>query len=341
MALVIPIINLFTPFDALANYTISFIATGGDQVVAHEIEIENNRTQTQVYIQKQNVFQLQHSLTANTLTNGVEYRIRVRTYNQANTTSAWSDWMIFKCLTTPIVLITNITDGKINNQTYTFTGSYSQADDEPLQSYRYLLYNQHQALLQSFDEKFDVLLKQEMGGLENNTVIYIELKVITVNGVEASSGLVQVTPVYIQPTITTMLNLKNDKDKAAIQITANIIQIIGTATNYTYEDNDWINVKTGNVNFDEGFNLDGDFTLKLWLKDIVAEDIVILKLLGSQGYTDIKFYNNIFHAFKQVHTHDLVSHFISNSITLPTATNILYLQIQQVDDLLQLQCEIK
>lgn len=338
MALTTPqILSPIVPFSALQSYTFKFSVIGGDQVYANELEIQNNSNYTQIYLQKIISFKFEHTINAGVLTNGIEYRCRIRTYNINNQYSNWSDWVVFKCLSTPVVQITNIIDGKINNQTYTFNGSYSQAEGELLQSYKYLLYNEQGVLLSVSPELFDGLLQYEFTGLQNGVTYKIELKVITVNQVEATTGLVSFIPNYIQPRLATVITLKNIKDQASVEVSANIIQIIGQGTNFSYENDEWVNVKNGMVYFQDGFSIEKDFTLKIWLKDI-TEDKVFFRFLALYGEIKLTFYQNKIHAFKTVN--NITSHFVSNRITTPTANDTIFIFMQQINNLINLQAEI-
>jgi hypothetical protein len=338
MALTTPrIISPIIPFSASQSYTFKFSVISGDQVYSNELEIQKNSDYTQVYLLKIDSFKFEHTINAGVLTNGVEYRCRIRTYNANGQYSNWSDWVVFKCLSTPIVQITNIIDGKINNQTYTFTGSYSQAEGELLQSYKFLLYNGQGVLLSVSPELFDGLLQYEFTGLQNGVTYKIELKVITVNQVEATTGLVSFIPNYIQPRLATVITLKNIKDQASVEVSANIIQIIGYGSNFTYENNEWANVKNGMVYFQDGFNINKDFTLKIWLKNI-TENEIFLRLLGKYGEIRLIYYQNKIRAYKIVN--NFTSYFVSNEITISAVDNVVFIFMQQINDLINLQAEI-
>ena len=72
------------------------------------------------------------------MSNGNRYKVRIRTYNIDGLTSNWSEYLNFKCSSTPTITLNEIANGTVNNQTYTFSGTYSQAENEPIQSYRFI-----------------------------------------------------------------------------------------------------------------------------------------------------------------------------------------------------------
>lgn len=342
MALTTPILNAITPFDATQAYTFIFSTSGGNQITQNNLVIQKVSDNTVVYNATITTFLLQHTVPANTLQNGVQYKAQIRVGDANNSWSNWSPWIVFYCFSPPVVQITNIINGTINNQTYTFTGSYTQAEGEKLQSYKFLLYDEHQGLLQISNELFDGALQYQFTGLQNNKTYYIKLEVITVNQMQADSGLVMFVPQYTQPKFLSALTLTNLEGTASIQVTANIIQIIGEVDSgtITYINNDWIDLTNGSISFQQGFNVDSDFTLKMWFKNVPTDGSVFLKILGGDGYINLEFYNNAFHAFKYLYNGGVVPHFVSNQISTITNNNVVFLWMQQINDLINLQTEI-
>jgi hypothetical protein len=343
------ITNSNTPFDANGNYMIYF-ASSGDQVFGNNLLIMDNETNQVVYDTKLLSFQLQHIVPANTLANGKEYKFKVRTFNiniasdfsnmDSTNTSDWSDAFIVKTFTTPEVDIINIPDGKVLNQTFIFRGEYSQLEGELLQSYKFLLHDNYGSLLASSPELFNTAdITYEYTGLENDEDYKIELIILTQNGVQATSGKISFHCEYIQPKLSTVLNLTNDKDKASIKVQAQIIQIIGEIGNgeIAYESNDWLDVKNGMVYFKDGYTIEDNFTFNIWIKDITPE-ATFLKLISSKGTIELKFYGMKVHAFKNMR--DITYHTYSNESITPSETNTVFIFLQQVNDRLNIQTEI-
>ena len=322
-------------------FEIQPVEVGGNQVTQNNLEIQRTLDNVVVYNQTIQSFQFNHTVPANTLVNGTEYRVRVRTGDISNNFSLFSDWVVFLCLATPVVSIDNITDGIVNNQTFIFEGSYSQANGELLQSYRYLLYNENSILLATSPEMFDGLLQYEFGGLQNQVNYKVELKIITVNLMEATTGLIPFKAEYIQPILTTVINLENKQDEASIQINANVIQIIGEGENFTYINDEKVDVTGANskVWFDEGFTIDRNFTLKIWLEHI-TENLPFLKLYSGQGYIELVYYGQRIHAFKHMYNGAFVSHFASSNELTITTLDQVFIFIQQINDLIDIQFEI-
>lgn len=278
-------------------------------------------------------------MIANTLTNTTEYKARIRTYaSNGITYSQWSDWIVFWCFENPIVTITNIIDGTINNQTYTFTGSYTHSDN--LQSYRYLLYDNNQTLIQSYSEIFDLLLEQEVAGLENGIKYYIELKTISIHEMSGTSGLIEFIPNYIQPRLSTVLSLENLSNQAAIKVTANVIQIIFEILEgiISYIDNDLVDLTNATIYAQEGFDISNNFTLKIWCKSLPVDESFLI-LYGEQGNIELKYYNSKIHLIKNINTSSVQYHIASNEIN-PLDTDLIAIVVQYINNLFDIKCDI-
>ena len=81
MALITPIAQVVSAFDATVAQTITFVVEGGNQVVKNKITIRNNTSNAVVWEDTVESYQLQHTIPANTLTNGVNYNYYINTYN--------------------------------------------------------------------------------------------------------------------------------------------------------------------------------------------------------------------------------------------------------------------
>lgn len=339
MTLTTPQVFSFKPFPSTEEYIFYFHVVSGNQVVKNQLQIQKTLDNTTVYNNTQETFQFSQTVAGSTLTNNTEYRYRFRTYDISNNVSQWSAWTVFLCLAKPIVTIDNIIDGKVNNQTFIFRGSYYQENGELLQSYRYYLYNEDGTPIAYSPEMFDGLLEYEFGGLQNNKIYNVELKVITVNQIEESSGLTQFTAEYIQPRLSTVVGLENLEDNAGISVNANIIQIIGKGENYSFIDNEKADVTNGRVWFDEGFSIERNFTLKIWLENIIKNK-PFLKLYSNHGYIELSYYGERIHAFKYMYDGGLVSHFASNNEIGMVSSDKVYIFMQQINDLIELQFEV-
>lgn len=333
--------NILVPFDATKVNTVNFTVVSGDQVVKHEVIIQKVSDNSQVYSLVVTSFAFSHSIAANSLVNGIQYKIRIRTYNISNQVSQWSDYVVFKCLSTPITSINGLDDGVVNNQTYTFTGSYSQAENDALQSYKFILYDENQIQIGISPERFDGSISYEFTGLTNDGHYYIELKTISVSNFETSTGLVPFTVSYISPKVQNVVELENYKQNASVKINIKAIQIFFKLDSgeFAYENGEWINLKNGSIYTDteNGFNLDGDFSAKLWCKSLPLEEDFLI-IYGTYGTIKMNYYNNRIHVWKEVN--GLVNHYASNEINVTSDEDVIFIFCQSENDRIGIKSEI-
>lgn len=325
-------------FDATQNHIIEFISQG-DQVFFNELEIIDNNTNKQVYLQKQETFKFEHNILANSLVNGTEYKARIKVYNISNEVSEWSDYVYFQCLSTPTIDIINFdktTDNQnlVGNQTFNPKGSYHQTENEPIKSYKYFLYDEHEVLLSQSKEIFNSNLTYEFTNLQNEKHYYIGLKIITQHGIEVSIKR-QFLVRYIQPKMANAIKLKNDYQNASIGIRTNVIQVLFKLLQgkISFENGEIINLKNGSIytNKENGFNLTNNkWTMKLWLKDL-EEDKPFLYMYEDKkdenaGKMKLVMYDNKIHLIKEKYGQEY--HIYSNDLGIVSVDDTIFIFIQ-------------
>lgn len=316
MALTRPVLYSVTPYPCTESHEFQFNSVGGNQVVKNNLVIVKNSDNTEVYNKTIDSFIFKHQLIENTLQNNIEYKVKVRTGDAGGNWSDFSDWIIFRCLSYPVLTISTIVNSQVNNQTVDFIGGYSQAENEPLQSYRFLLYDENKILLQSFPEQYDISnIHQQIAGLENKVKKYLQFKVYTLHGMEHSTELIEFTPVYIQPRLATVLKLENQEDRGSVKITGNVIQIIGKVGSgeINYELNDRVNLKKGMIYFDEGFSIDKDFVLQIWLEDLPMDESNFLTIYEKYGKMRLNYYDSKVHVWKENYSYNTKAHYVSEN----------------------------
>ena len=323
-----PVLQAVKPFNATQDYTFVFSVQSGPQVQANELVIVDNITSAVIYQVTQVSLVLRHLVPGNTLTNGGEYRVRVRVRDAQNNWSAYSDQLIFYALSPPVITFTNI-DGlnRVYNQTETFTATYSQAEGELLQSYRFILYNQNQALLTSFSEQFGTganTLEQEVAGLINSNSYFIEIRTLSQKGQEGSSGLILFIPFYVAPRLFTTLTTEPDLERGAIKISANILQIIMKVYDpldveippetIQYVNGDQLDMNEPNyakLVAAEGFGINQpDFVLQIWGENF-SKNEPILTLFSDFGELTITILDDCIQVRKMLYGTDIQAVFIS------------------------------
>jgi len=330
-----PILNDIKTFNATKDYTFTFNVIGGNQVVGNNLVIERISDNAVVYNQSQETFNFKHTLPAYTLTNGLNYRAKIRTKDINNNWSSFSTTLLFWCYSKPELHITTIdyeNQNRVYNQTVLFEATYTQAENEIMQSYRYLLYNENKDLLKTFPEQFaDGIqpLMQEITGLENGKLYYLEVVTLSPVGNTGSSGLVNFKPFYIAPKLTIAVTPENLPEQGAIKVSANIVQIILklydshsnqiNPMDVEYIDDEWIDMNRSDylkLVADEGFNVFNDnFIMQLWCKDL-PENKTFLTLYAPQGRLEVFKLKNRIRVYKYINDLNNPRYFVSNKYTL-------------------------
>lgn len=270
-----PIINPIPAFDSTRAHTISFVVIGGAQVIGNRLVISDNKTGKEIYNKIQSTMKLEHSIPANTLTNGGYYNAVVYTIDSANNESVASTPVPFYCYSQPSLTIDNIPATEtIENGTYKFVGSYLQQENELLNSYQYTLYNSNKNVLSQsaliyYDT--DSSLSYTFVGMSNDTAYYIELSGETINGTKITSGLKYFTVRYIQPASFAICDLVNNCEDGYIQISSNIVAIDGKSNPDPpiYIDDKEVDLRDPDswVEWNSGFRIQDDFTMRVWGRD--------------------------------------------------------------------------
>lgn len=281
-----PIVNPISAFDATRAHNITFTVIGGAQVVANRLVISNNETGAIVYNKTAITMKLEHTIPANTLTNGGYYNAVVYTIDNANNESVASTAVPFYCYSQPVLTIDNIPATEtIENGTYTFTGTYIQQEGEILNSYQYTLYDSNKNVLSKTPLIYyetDSSLSHTFVGMSNDTSYYIELSGETINGTHITSGVIYFTVRYIQPASFAICDLVNNCDDGYIQVSSNIVAIDGKSNPDPpiYIDDKEVDLRDPDswVEWDSGFRIQDDFTLRAWGRDFNPyEPIITLK----------------------------------------------------------------
>ena len=278
-----PIVNPIAAFDATKKQAITFVVIGGAQVVGNRLIIRNNQTGEIVYNQTQSSMKLEHVLPANSLKNNNFYNAVIYTIDNGNDESVASVPIPFYCYTQPALTIDNIpSSGTIENGTYSFQGNYVQNEGELLNSYRFTLYDSNKTILAQSPLIYyntDPSLTYLFSGMSNNTSYYIELTGETINSTILTSGVKSFTVRYIQPASFAICDLVNDCENGYIQISSNIVAIDGKSNPIPpkYIDDKEVDLREPDswVEWDSGFSIKNDFTLRAWGRDFNPYEPII------------------------------------------------------------------
>lgn len=352
-----PMLSDIKTFNAKKDKTINFNVIGGNQVVGNNLVIERLDNNTAVYNESQETFNFTHTIKSDSLENGVNYRAKIRTKDINNNWSDFSDTVLFWCFTEPELLITNIdyeNQNRVYNQTVLFNTTYKQNENEILQSYRYLLYNSNKELLESFPEKYSdgsTPLIQEVTGLKNSTLYYIEVKTISPHGNIGTTGLINFKPLYVTPQLSVAIEAENLPEQGAIRINTSIVQTIlrlydnnGVIINpedVEYVKSEWLDmtrvdyaelVGDGSLNTTQS-----DFFLQLWCKKL-PEDKIFLTFSSPYGQVEMFKRDNTIRVNKTLYELKNGNYFKSNELVVGEDEEIV-IYMRQEDELIDLKIE--
>lgn len=296
MALVTPTLLPMVAFDATQQATFTFTVQGSSaQVVANQLTIREQDTNDIVYQEKQETFTYTHVVNADELTNGTYYNATISTFDTNDNQSQESVPIQFWCYTTPTLQFTNIpSSGIITNSSFNFQFTYTQIENEPINSYVVNLFNSSQVQIATSGVQYATTGTPPYSGsytftgFENNTVYYVQVTATTTEGTIISTGLQQFTVQYTRPDLFTLVQLTNNCDEGYVTITSNIILIEGSSNPDppTYINNQEVDLTDEGswVQWNEGFSITGDMMARVWFRN-PNEYSTLVQFSNTNGQT--------------------------------------------------------
>lgn len=288
--------GVINPVNAKLDNIIEFKSTGGDLVYANELQITDNLTNIIVYQRKDLTFDPFHNIPRGMLENGKEYQLRIRTYNSKNQYSIWSEVVLMRALSPINIIITNIVDGMIASQNPMFKADYSQDEGEVLRTYKYILYKDGVEVGHS-DELTDGNLSYQFNNLENKTYYEIVLLMQTLNNL-VTEFRQEFYCEYYQKRMSAVIKLDNNSREGCINIKTDVRQIIGhviSGDEVYYINGDEADLHNSVVQYDidSPFLVSGDWTLKMWARDL-EDNVMIINISSEYGYIQLEKHGNMF-----------------------------------------------
>ena len=271
MALTRPVLYNIPAFDATVQYIVQFNSIGGSQVTGNRLVIATNNDNQTVYDEQQTTFKFEHTLPANTLTNGTYYNATLYTIDADGNQSVASNIVQFYCYTTPTLTFTNlIPNGTVTNSTYTFNFTYAQEQNEPLNYYVVNLYDAQSLLVATSSEQYTAStdvplnLSYTVNGFADATNYAIEVNGTTINNTVITTGRISFSVSYTSPNIYTLLELQNNCSGGYVNLKSNVAIIDGEVVPpppVYIDDKELDLTQEGSyVVWDEGYQVNGDFT---------------------------------------------------------------------------------
>ena len=258
-----PILYKIKTFDAINNNILKFV-WDGNQSFGNICIIKNNVDNTIVYSQSETTMRLEHNLSANTLKNGTWYNVVIASIDVDGNVSDYSDPIVFYCLTTPNLTFTNIEQNAIlRNSSYKLTLSYSQAENEILESYEISLYDNSKSLLQTSGVIYSSAnLEYTLTGLEDNQTYYVRATCYTVNGMDGFTEYIPISVNYKQPDYYSLLTLENVRNNGYIKLQSNI-RAVECVVNGTpiFIDDEFIDLTNNILGIHKDYSIDADYII--------------------------------------------------------------------------------
>ena len=297
MALVKPIAQGISAFDATQDKTFGFVSNGGSQIVANRITIRLQSDNSVVYQNKVTSYRFEQTVPANTLTNNNYYNFYFNTYDVEGNEREPSDAIQFYCFSEPTLTFTNIPSSSvIENSGYSFDVTYNQTEGELLYSLIFYLYDNFDNLIAESEPYYGgsdvpVSFSHSFNGFDNNVSYKIEVIATSLNGMIVSTGKHIFTVRYYYPQIFSLLDLENVCNEGYVNIKSNVVVADGeTAPEYTpptYRDNNTMIAvyQYGNwIQWTQGFSIKSSFTFTAFMK---AGRLGQFAILGTEenGFT--------------------------------------------------------
>lgn len=259
-----PILNQASNYDAKNSYTFTFTYLGAEHTTTNTLSIREDGPGTKpVYEKDQVSLDKNHILPAETLNNGTAYLAKVRV-KLKDGYSEWSPEIKFTCYTTPRILFDTIDQHQfIYTNDVLMSAIYTQAQNEPVTSYQYTLYDQRHVALVKYpirkpERNSPTRFSERVSNIKKGKLYYIGLKVVTKHGI-IYEQLQEFTAQYITPSVSGIIQPTMNKDDGQIVVDLFLKQLLGTsarayipkrkndnADNYTYWKDDYVFVPKEN-----------------------------------------------------------------------------------------------
>lgn len=291
----VPVIYKIEPFDATIGTTITYSWTGARNY-GYDARIYENDSSDYISLTSGNepVYQTVFDVPADKLTNGIQYRIRVRSKDKQGNYSDWSDDKSFLCIKTPIFDISGFKGAvadpeavveQTNNlvqasnielhihyfQNNTQAEATGVAIDEKLNIWKALLYDTSRTLIDYSDDLYYSSTENySFSGLKNDVIYYIRATGETVNGKQVDTGYYKIQSEWAFPNLFSNIEVYNNPEQGNIHISSNIIPVNGqfqqngeNSSEITWSKSDGVDLRSDgdSVLFDITYGAGDEYTI--------------------------------------------------------------------------------
>ena len=283
MALTTPTLMQQNAFDATQAHVFTFNVYSGSQITGSKLTIKNNATLETVYDGTVTSYAFEHTVPANTLTNGAYYQASIQTMDAQGNFSPASNIIQFYCYSAPTLVFNNIpTANIIPSASFAFEVKYNQAEGEALDNYVFNLYTTAGTLISTSGRLYNTtttvptVFAYTFSGFNNGENYVVEVNAVTVEGTQITTGKQTVFVQYSQPGMFSSLYLTNNCKNGYITVQANVIGINGevnpsppkyiTRNEQVYLD--LTNTHTSDtppyVQWTEGYEIPDNYVIRIW-----------------------------------------------------------------------------
>lgn len=247
----VPVIYKIEPFDATVGTTVTYSWSGARNYGYDARVYTSDSEYISLTSGDESIYKTEFTIPAGKLTNGNQYRVRVRSKDKQGEYSEWSDDRSFLCIKTPVFDIIGfkgaVTDPdtvieQTNNliqasnielvihyfQNNTQTEATGVAIDEKLNLWKALLYDSSRTLIDYSDDLYySSTNTYSFSGLKNDVIYYIRATGETVNGKQVDTGYYKVQSEWVFPNVFSNIEVYNNPEQGNVHISSNIIPING------------------------------------------------------------------------------------------------------------------
>lgn len=273
-------------FDAEKDHILQF-TYNGNQIFKHQLIIRDNLTNDIVYDQTVVTMSTRHTIAAGSLTNGKTYNAAIQVYYKNDegleVADKLSDTALLKCYATPILSFVDMPT-TVRNATYTFSISYSQAQDDYIDSYIITLYDGSGVRLYdtgrifpattTLPYSFSVTIPDLMDGHS----YYISCDARSLSGMAASTGRQNFLVEYVRPQNYSVLYVSNEYNSCSARIASNIKIIDGhtqSGKEPNYFSDDEADLRYDWAYWNEMLNVSGNFQMLVRIRDVVPYQTLV------------------------------------------------------------------
>ncbi len=338
-----PSINKIVPFDA--NYDkIITMTYMGDMPYSNRIIVYDAETMNVIFDDTVASFNMNHTIPAYTLQNGVKYAIQGQAFDINGIESAISDKVYFWCFETPSFYFSNINNGDtVNSASLNVNVIYEQADWEDIGEFRFHIYDSNKNILKESDVSYNTdNISYSFRGLENGNIYYIRCTGSTINGISLDTGYLKIFAHYENPNTYARIYAECDENMGIVNGYTNFKVIESSSTeNYEYN-NGIIDLMGKTLVYNRDFLIEDDFTITLRLKNAYHEGIILTSRNDQYGFTLSSFiYDEGKMRYKLTVPNGVSNYILYSEELVIENTDMLTIHIRRINNVYGIKCFVE